>query len=313
MDLKVFAPEELSAVLRALRTIAQSNDHYDTEEIAFIEGVARLHDVTLAASELKPMTFDEVARVVTDEHKRKRAVQLAIVMALVEGTPPPATHAAVQSFARALELDEAGLEVLMEVAHGHAFLARFDMFRRLSRFMRNVSDFPGLLGMALPMMGLRGDAELAARYRNLESSPPGTLGRAYFDFIATNGFRFPGEPGGIPLTFHDIGHVLSGYGTDPQGEIQQAAFQAGYARRDGFSFLLFGILQFHIGLRITPVAKGYEGLFDVPRVLEALRRGAACRVDLSEGYDLFANKDRALDEVRAELGVPPLSVPARAS
>lgn len=313
MDLQVFKPEELSAVLAALRTIAQSNEHYDAEEIAFIEGVARLHNVNLRAAELQPMAFDEVARVVTDAHKRKRAVQLAIVMALVEGTPPPATHAAVQSFATALELDEAGLDVLMEVAHGHAFLARFDMFRRLSRFMRNVSDFPGMLGMALPIMGLRGDAELARAYRRLESCAPGTLGRAYFDFITLNGFRFPGEPGGIPLTFHDIGHVLSGYGTDPQGEIQQAAFQAGYARRDGFSFLLFGILQFHIGLRITPVAKGYEGLFDVARVLEALRRGAACKVDLSDGYDLFANKARRLDDVRAELGVPALAPPPRAS
>ena len=88
-------------------------------------------------------------------------------------------------------------------------------------------------------------------------------------------------------------------------KIQQAAFQAGFARRDGFSFLLFGILQFHQGLRITPVAKGYRGLFDVPAVLEALQRGASCRVDLSQGYDIFVNKDRPLDDVRAELGIEP--------
>jgi hypothetical protein len=112
------------------------------------------------------------------------------------------------------------------------------------------------------------------------------------------------------MVFHDLGHVLAGYGTDPQSEIQQAAFQAGYARHDGFSFLLFGILQFHIGMRITPVARGYEGLFDVPLVLTALARGAACKADLSEGYDLFANKDRPLDEVRDELGIPPLHDPS---
>jgi hypothetical protein len=49
---------------------------------------------------------------------------------------------------------------------------------------------------------------------------------------------------------------------DPQGEIQQASFQAGFARTDGFVFLLFGILQFHLGLRVTPIAKGQHGLFD---------------------------------------------------
>ena len=90
-------------------------------------------------------------------------------------------------------------------------------------------------------------------------------------------------------------------------------FQAGFARLDGFSFLLFGILQFHVGIRITPVAKGYHGLFDVTLVLNALHRGAACKVDLSEGYDIFANKDRPLEEVRAELGIPPLEEMAKAS
>ena len=66
-------------------------------------------------------------------------------------------------------------------------------------------------------------------------------------------------------------------------------------------------------MRITPVAKGYRGLFDVTRVLDGADRGAACKVDLSEGFDVFAYKDRPLDEVRAELGIPPLQVMAKAS
>ena len=107
--------------------------------------------------------------------------------------------------------------------------------------------------------------------------------------------------------------MLAGYSTDPQGEIQQAAFQAGFARNDGFSFLLFGILQFHVGLRITPIAQGYRGFFDVPLVLRALERGASCKVDLTEGFDIFEREHRSLDDVRAELGIPALSVPALAS
>jgi hypothetical protein len=34
--------------------------------------------------------------------------------------------------------------------------------------------------------------------------------------------------------FHDVGHVLAGHPTDARGEIQQAAFQAGFTRKDGF-------------------------------------------------------------------------------
>ncbi|HET6146450.1 MAG TPA: hypothetical protein VFH68_02900 [Polyangia bacterium] len=222
----------------------------------------------------------------------------------------------MRALATALGLDEQGLAVLYEMTHGRALQARFDMFRRVGRFVRSRPGFPGFARMALSISGLGGrDRALAARYRALGGCAAGTLGRALHDHFIANGFKFPGEPGGIPMLFHDLGHVLAGYGTDPQSEIQQAAFQAGFARRDGFSFLLFGILQFHLGMRITPVAKGYRGLFDVPLVVTALARGAACKVDLSEGYDLFGNQDRPLDEVRAELGIPPLmaALVARAS
>jgi hypothetical protein len=311
MDLKIFAPRELDAVLRALRNVAVTNDHFTEAESALIEGVARIHGVELDAGALAPIAYGDVARAVTDAHPRKRAVQLAMVMALVEGTPSRETMAAVRALATALDIDEAGLDVIYRVTYGQAFFARIDMFRRLGRIMREADGFPGALGFLRPMLRIGGgDAIMAARYRALEACAPGTFGRAVYDHFVDNGFRFPGEPGGLPLVFHDLGHVLSGYGTDPEGEIQQAAFQAGFARRDGFAFLLFGILQFHVGLRITPVAKGYKGLFDVPRVLTALARGAACRVDLTQGYDVFANKDRSLEEVRRELGVPPLHAAA---
>jgi len=91
---------------------------------------------------------------------------------------------------------------------------------------------------------------------------------------------------------------------DPQGEIQQASFQAGFARTDGFVFLLFGILQFHLGLRVTPIAKGQHGLFDVPKVLNRLQRGASCKMDLSDHFDFFRYAPERLDVLRARWEVP---------
>ena len=167
-----------------------------------------------------------------------------------------------------------------------------------------------MLAVALPMLGLTGeDAELAARYRALGEMPAGSFGHALYHHFQDHGFLLPGERGGMPerMLFHDLGHVLSGYDVDPAGEIQQAAFQAGFMRNDGFTFLLFGILQFHIGIRLTPVAKAQKGLFDVPRVLAAAARGAACKVDLSEGFDLWAVAEQPLETVRANLGIPALS------
>jgi hypothetical protein len=314
MDVKVFTPEELIAVSRALRHVAAANDRFTDAERALVEGVARIHGVTLDAGALATISLGELSRIVVDPHSRKRAVQLAIVTALVEGQPSADTEATVRELAAAFGIDEGGLDVLYELTHGRAFAARVDMVRRVSRFIRSTKGFPGIMKFALPLLGFgQGDLANAARYRALATCAPGSFGRAVYDHFVDNGFKFPGEVGGIPLVFHDIGHVLSGYPTDPQGEIQQAAFQAGFARRDGFSFLLFGILQFHVGMRITPVAKGYHGLFDVPLVLAALERGACCKLDLSDGYDVFANKDRPLEEVRDELGIPPLAEVKKAS
>jgi hypothetical protein len=94
--------------------------------------------------------------------------------------------------------------------------------------------------------------------------------------------------------------------TDPEGEIQQGAFQAGFIRTDGFSFLLFVIVQFHLGIKVTPIAEAQTGLFDVRKVLRAAERGAACRDDLSARWDHWAWVEMPLEEARDRLGIPPL-------
>jgi ubiquinone biosynthesis protein Coq4 len=108
------------------------------------------------------------------------------------------------------------------------------------------------------------------------------------------------------MVFHDFGHVLAGYDTRPESEIQQGAFQGGFVREDGFAFFMFAIIQFHLGVKVTPVSDGYTGLFDVPKVLKAAERGAACKVDLSDHWDPFAVADAPVEQLRAEWGIPAL-------
>jgi hypothetical protein len=307
MDLVVFSPSEIVPVLRALRGVALANHSFTRGEADLVEGVGRLHGVEVDAGALDPIAPAEIARAVTDPHRRKRVVQLAIVTALVEGSPAAATDRALTDLARALDVPEAGVRTLHDLAGGHALLARFDVARRMQTFLRR-DGLPGFFKAVLPpLLGLE-DAELAGRYHALARCAEGTLGRAFHAHYAENDFKFPGEAGGMPerMIFHDVGHVLSGYGVDPQSEIQQAAFQAGFVRKDGFLFLLFGILQFHVGLRLTPIAQAETGLFDVPRVLRAAARGARCKVDLSDGFDLLAHAHEPLDALRARLDIEPL-------
>jgi tellurite resistance protein len=308
MDVKVFEPQELLPVLRALRDVAFANLELSTAEADFIEGVARLHGQRVVARELLPISPLELAQVLVDPQKRKRAVQLAIVTSLIEGEAEQRGSQAVRELAQALEVPEAGLSVLSRVAEGRAMLARFDVLRRMRHFVER-STGRGMFSLALPaLLGLNEDETVAARYWALGKLPSGSLGRALYDHYREHGFALPGEKHGVPeeMLFHDVGHVFSGYGVDPQGEIQQAAFQAGFVRTDGFLFLLFGILQFHLGLRITPIAEAEHGYFDVKKVLRAVERGAACRVDFSDGFDFFAHAEQPLSELRERFGIPPL-------
>lgn len=309
MDIAIFEPHELPSVLGALRDIALANRVLTQEETQLLESLGELHGKRLRTEELPRVTLEGLARTLTDPHRRKRVVQMAIIMSLVEGQPSEAGSAAVRELARALDVDDQGLEVLDKMAHRHAMLVRFDMVRRVQRFVSHQGG-PSFFKVALPtLLGLGADERTARRYHALAALPQDTLGYALFHHFKSHGFAMPGEKGGLPelMLFHDVGHVISGYGVDPQGEIQQAAFQAGFARTDGFVFLLFGILQFHLGLRVTPVAKGEQGYFDVPKVLRALGRGAACKIDFSDHFDFFKHAPRRLDDLRAEWGVPPLS------
>jgi len=309
MDLNVFQPHELPLVLRALRQVALANEVFTPAEAQLLEGVARIHGSEVCANELEPIEYEDLASVVTDAHTRKRVVQLAIIMSLVEGEPDPRGVAAVKSLAAALAVPEQGVSVLNKVAHGHALLARIDVVRRMRGFLER-SGAPGMFEVATKtLLGLNENPEVAQRYLALGELPSGTLGRAVFDHYRAHGFALPGEKHGVPeaMMFHDVGHVLSGYGVDPQGEIQQAAFQAGFVRTDGFLFLLFGILQFHVGVKITPIADAEQGFFDVPKVLRAFQRGSACTLDISDHFDLFVFAKEPLESLRQRWHVAPLS------
>ncbi|MFN7950744.1 MAG: hypothetical protein U0610_03380 [bacterium] len=302
--------EALPHALRALFGVMASNGVVTEAERRFLEVIGELHGSRVDVSTLAPIAGAEVARVIEDPHQRKRVVQLALIAAMVEGEVRPEGRAAVDALADALGVDERGLKVIADLAAGHRLATRFDMVRRM---MGNIGPkvleeegFAGVRKMLAPLTGAE-NPEVAWRYKSLGLLPEGTFGRVFWEHCTRRRFAFPGEKGGLPerMVFHDFGHVLSGYDTDAPGEIQQGAFQAGFTRQDGFTFLLFAVIQFHIGIRLTPVAQAETGLFDVAKVLRAAQRGAACKVDLGDHWDPFSVTSLPLAQVREDYGIPP--------
>lgn len=301
MDIDVFTANELPMVFAALRRVAPTERG---EQLC--AAVAEIHGAAVTGGEATPA---EVAAAVVRPHARKRLVQLAILAAIVDGMPERRRAREVAALAAGLGVEERGVRVVRQLAAGRRLVARVLMMRRIfGRFAGDAWRTDGLSGVRnlIGALWFRGGADLdmAWRYRQLGLLPEGSLGRAMADHWLANRFLFPGEPGGMPemMIFHDVGHLLTGFSTEPAGEIQQAAFQAGFLRRDGFSILLFGVMQFHLGIKVTPVAEGHVGMFDVAKVMRALARGAACR-DLSEGWRVWADAARPLAEIRAAYGV----------
>jgi hypothetical protein len=266
---------------------------------------------------LGPIEPAELAAVLTDPVLQRQFAQGMTVVALTDGKPSVKKLGEVKRFAEALGVSSPEVDVILKLADDHFTLFKLDFLRRshIADMAKQQLAHEGFLGALKGFASFRGvyeDTALAQRYRGLEQLAEGTLGKEFFNYIKRNGFSFPGEKFGFPEggIYHDFAHVLSGYLTDAPGEIQVGGFIAGFKTNNPFFVILFIMLTFGAGVNVTPIEQAHvegilatEGLAE--RFFEAVQRGMAMTVDISDGWDHWAYLDRPIDEVRALLGVPP--------
>ncbi|HQW89437.1 MAG TPA: hypothetical protein PK478_06290, partial [Nitrospira sp.] len=236
-----------------------------------------------------------------------------VVMSLIDREVSPREAELVERFAAALQVTAPEVTNLRHVVKRELFHLRLDLARRfwLREKVAEIWKQEGLRGLAKFAAGMIGryeDATVAARYQALEQYPAGSLGRSYWEYCRKNGFALPGEKGGAPeaILFHDCAHILSGYGTAPEEEVQVACFSAGFQRRDPFLFVFFVLLQFHVGIRMTPITAARTGFFDPEKALIAMRRGAAMNVDLNHGWDYWPVMGEQVEELRRRYNILPI-------
>lgn len=314
MQLHIPPPSFVPYGLRAMKMIATASGHLDEAERRLLETAQRVYGTDVDLETLPPITPEELADAITDPSLRRQLVRGMVVLSLVDGEASPAEVALVDRFAGALGVQSPDLGALRHLADEHLVRARFDIARRFfarekGLEMAREKGLGWVVRSLAAMAGLREDAGIASRYRALERAPAGSLGRGYADFIRDNAFSYPGEKGSPPemVALHDLTHVLSGYGTTPDGELQVLAFHAGCRReeKDPFSFLMFGIAEFHLGLAMSPVADASRGHFDPVLFFAALQRGAACTIDPTDGWDPWPVMHEDLEVLRARYGITP--------
>jgi tellurite resistance protein len=304
-------PERVAhAGLCALRAIALADGELSPLEAAFLESIQTnvLHS-HVDLTTLEPIAPDELARAIPPGEMRERLLCGAVVMSCIDGKITEDEVSVLEAFARALALDLAPVRTARRLAREHLLLARIDIARRAlaGHKLRQTLREDGVIALVKQLASLFGATNdaVAARYRSLEQFPAGTLGREYFDFISGNGFSFPGEQGAAPeiIVVHDCLHVIGGYGTSASEEIDVSSFQAGCHSGDPLYGLLFGLAQYHLGVQVSPVAKGEQLNADPQRMMRAFARGTELTRDMWSDFRPWDHFDRPLDALRAELGL----------
>ncbi|MBL1076929.1 hypothetical protein JK358_21265 [Nocardia sp. 2] len=273
------------------------------------------HPIELDA--VRPLSAEEFAHRLARRNRvfRERIVQTMLLAALVVRPLPAAVADRLREYADALGVDDDMIAVARKYADGAVDLAAVDFARNgylggldLSRLdALHTHDLDTSWGQ------VSDDPALAGRWAELAGLPVGTLGRGVADFYRDRGFVTPGKPGSAPplLAQHDWVHVLAGYGTTLENEIEVFAFMA-RANDDPRAFSLLAMV---ISLFETGYLRAGAGLFEAneghlrstgmaTRLGDAMRRGA-----LTQGshdfldLDWFTLADRPITVVRNDIGL----------
>jgi len=318
------AREEAQACMDAVLTAVDPGDG-PSELQSMLIGAAFAsmtgHDLQSAAT----VSPQELAGVLGDRNEafRTRILQTMILGALVLRPLPAPVAQRVREYARELSVDDGMLAVAERFAEGQLGLAAVDFERNgyTSDWDRSRTEaLHASSALEVAWQQSVADPQLASRWEAFEGYPEGSLGRRMWELYRARGFAFPGTPGSAPplLAQHDFVHVLAGYGTRVESELEVFAFIA-RANDDprGFSLLAMVVSLFETGYLQTgaglfesfPGQLSQQGM--AARVADALRRGAlshgldgAPDVDFLD-VDWFALADRQVDDLRDAFGIVP--------
>jgi hypothetical protein len=267
-----------------------------------------------------PRSAEELAAAVTDTEARELAVRTMVTLEFVIHPEPPEVAKRVEGYARALDIDLPMVHAARRLADQQAALLYLDIQRNdlyTAEAIHGIlhGTLFELIRSKLAYQGLTPDKKIAEKWHTLEDCPPGSWGRGVADFYHAHHFPFPGDRHGISElgAQHDFVHVLADYDATPEGEIDVFAFiAASMGDSRGFTQFAMTLALFqngairHVAGKKVAIART-DTLDDpgaVQRWADAVRRGAACTVDVMAGVDHFALATRDLAELRQEFAIP---------
>ena len=251
-----------------------------------------------------------------DKSKREQLLQTLILLPYVDMKVDPRMVATVDDFAEHLEIHPQTIKDLHRVRDNHLKRLLIDYGRRsLGEFLGLDSAPKVIIGVITMFHQAIGDRAVSERYQQLETYPKGSLGHTVFHWYRDRNWALPGGGGSTyELLFnHDCCHILGGFNTDVQGEMNVAAFQAGLFD-DGFGFesLLEVILDFHLGKAFSTVGDiipPSTGAFHPNDAMEGCEKGLACNTNLIRDFNFWSEADQSVSKLREKFNIPASSGP----
>ena len=305
---------EAKLFLQAMHEVGSMGGSADLEPIT-MEMIESIQNFVLKSSinlnHLEGIKPADLAEKISDTNKREQLLQILILLPYVDMKVDPRMVAIVDDFAEHLEIHPQTIKDLHRVRDNHLKRLLIDFGRR------SLGEFPGLDSAPKVIKGVItmfhqavGDRAVAERYQQLESYPEGSLGHTVFHWYRDRNWALPGEKKSTSelLLNHDCCHILGGFNTDVQGEMNVAAFQAGLFD-DGFGFesLLEVILDFHLGKAFSTVGDiipPSTGAFHPNDAMAGYEKGLACNTNLIRDLDFWSEAEQSVSNLRQKFNIP---------
>jgi hypothetical protein len=263
----------------------------------------------------------DAARVIEDPSLREQLVHAMVVLAFYEHPATPERSQRIDTYARALGIQDHVPDIYRDYASEHFRRMVFDIARQapFAQWEKQFARQEGLVNAARGMLATFNAAEapaIADKFRRLEQCPFGSLGRKVWEMYQREGWLFPGERGAVPegASMHDWVHILAGYPPTPLGEIQVTTFMATASPNPH----VMGLVMLALGLfeagavsmfNAEPIGNTMQQPHAAQALADSVRRGLAVNCDLLEGIDHWALATEQVRSLRQRFNVLPKQEP----
>lgn len=315
---KLFPGHAFPFICVAMQTVLRCHDVDDKNGCCLLDALPVLFDNPVVEGGAEALSLEDAAAQLSDPSLVHGLLQVMIIAILLYRHQLMDILPQLEALARHYQINESAIAMLQRYVAGDiAGLKRyFKKHSYLAHAKQRIGQEQGLIqrfyqyGLMHSWFFLRPSKKIAQRYYDLADYPKDSLGFQLWLNITESGFHFPGEKGGFieTIIWHDLLHILTGYDTSFDGEIDIAAFQAGMIP-DGFYIMVFVFLQFEFGVKIAELAPAATDKISRPelveRLLAAWQRGLCTPFDFAEQWNFYPDLQLAVAEVRRKYAIPP--------